>query len=192
MGLDIRVYTKVKLVQEQTEDIECLWEWIEKRKDEVYESQGCEVLPYLTVLHSNENFPNHFNKSGAYSYEESDNIFSRAYSAWSRTRNELAKAVGYDEITYEECEEFGFDYNHANHLPYQYKAWTQNEGILHELLYFSDCEGTICNEYCKKIYEDLKIVDVTKFENNIELNVYYKLLEGFKFAAENEGVVDFS
>ena len=178
MGLDIGVYTRVKKV-DVPEDVECIHEWIDDQEQK------------LTHLYANKHFPSHFEESGAFEYEEYRHIFCRAYSGWSNLRDSLAKAVGYEKITEQDCWERQWDFENAKIRPYQSKVFSVSEGVLHELINFSDCEGVIKHDYCVKIYNDLvNHVDTEKL-NEYDLKHYYQLVEGFRFAAENNGVIDF-
>lgn len=178
MGLDISVYTNVKMV-ESPEDVECIYEWIDEQEGN------------LTHLFANPSFPNHFEESGAYSYESRKSVLSRSYSGWGNLRDVLAKAAGYSTITEQECWERQWDFEHTKTRPYQWKAFSVSEGPLHELINFSDCEGVIKHAYCIKIYDDLvNHIDTEKLDE-CGLRSYHQLVEGFKFAAENQGVVDF-
>lgn len=181
MGLDIRVYTNVKLVNSDFDDYE----------DHV---DNCEE-GNLTVLQPNEAFPLQGDGliEGAYSYEKCEHILSRSYSGWSILRDELAFAVGYTPITEFDLLGKGYDTYQKEYIlmrPYQAKAFTYKEGLLNEILNFSDCEGIINNRCCKKIYDDLLKVDKNLLAD-YSLNTYTSLVEGFKLASTEEGVVQF-
>lgn len=179
MGLCLTVYTEVELVKD-SEDVECPWEWIDEQDNS----------SRLTYLHANPHFPKHFNSSGVYSFKESKTILSRSYSGWSNLRDILAKACDYPPITLVECVARGWDYEEAKIRPYQSKVFYELEGLLHELINFSDCEGTIGAELCKKIHRDL--CDVGYIEEAIDIDAFNNLVTGFALAVDNNGVVGFS
>ncbi len=201
MGLGITVFTEVKLVQDKTEDIECLYEWAEEKEDELNETfdvkQGLTPQVSLTVLEVNPHFPKQSKTlcDGVYEYKKSERVLSRAYSGWSNVREELAKASGYLplELTDEDKESLGtYEVCSLASRPHQAQVYQQTEGILWELINFSDCEGIINNVCCKKIYKDLgENVDVNKL-TEYGLRAYNELLEGFKIANDENGVMRFS
>lgn len=82
MGLDIHAYANVKLVQEKTDEIECLWEWAEQIEGELHDTQGTEFCESLIVLYTNPSFPKQKEGivDGCYSYSDSMSVCSRSYS----------------------------------------------------------------------------------------------------------------
>lgn len=62
----------------------------------------------------------------------------------------------------------------------------------YELIFFSDCEGTIGYEICKKLYGDFVEFDkISSMQDENFYNTYSKFKEAFRVASDN-GVVVFS
>lgn len=183
MGLSISGYSKVKLIEVSTSDnIECKYEWMEDNNIE----SG--VVPYL-----NCDFPSHCTglEDGVYTYEDCVDGGRRSYSGWSNFREVLAKNVGYTPITEDEIPSGWDEYTKRNFLlnPHQSRAFNVKGGILYELINFSDCEGVINTEMCKKIYNDLQLVDRFKLEDR-DQELLYKLIQAFE-AGSDGGFVTF-
>ena len=162
MGLDITGYSEVKLLQEDTDEIECIWEWQDQFDEDYPDSSP------TTVLYMNPSFPEQCSGlvTGVYMYESTDDAQLRyGYGVWSNIRNILAKACGYKkaniiDISFTNPEILDDD-NHwwrtsVERHPYQQSAFNKDgSDKLYYLLNFSDCEGIIDHEHCKIIYEDL-------------------------------------
>lgn len=181
MGLDIRLYTEVKLAESKDKITheDGMWGYVEDLE--------CEVN--LVVLQGNEHFKNHFmGADGVYYYKDHHTVISMSYGGYSRFRNALAKAAGYEKATRAELYDAGMDDNYP--LLYQAKVWCQSGGVLWELINFSDCEGVIDHSTCKKIYGDLQMLDIALIEENY-LSKYYDLMSACKVASESNGVLVF-
>ena len=202
MGLDITGYSEVELLQADTEEIGCIWEWRDHFEEE-YPDSGP-----TTMLYMNRSFPEQSGDlvDGVYTYYNTDDAYLRVgYSFWSNIRNLLAKACGYKKANIIDialtAPEILDDDNHwwrmrVESHPYQQSAFNKDgSNRLHYLLNFSDCEGVIDNEHCKIIYEDLLWLKGKDKENpciDESLSVVFnKLLELFSFVANNNGVVKF-
>ena len=64
-----------------------------------------------------------------------------------------------------------------------------------EMIWFSDCEGGFDTDICKKLYNDFKshVYIIEKIENdNYFKEFYFKVMELFKLASENDGIVVYS
>lgn len=169
MGLDVRSYNNVEFVCDVPENVACKWTWFEENFD--YDTH--------TIVWFNNNFPKQFEglKEGVYKYSKTPvSDYPRwSYSGYNTFRDMLAQSVGYagaqdcwNKVT------LGFDGN-----------------ILADLIHFSDCEGYFGTESCKRIYEDLKKVDISFFDGGTYYLRQLKLLiEVFKDAAENNGIVE--
>ena len=186
MGLDIRGYSKVKLIEgSDDEAIECKYEWADGLSGGSWDV--C-TIPYL-----NEDFPKHSEGlvSGVYTYYSCEDGGRRSYSGWSNFREVLAKNVGYEPITPDEVPDDWDEYTKQSFLlrPYQSRVFNVEEGTLFELINFSDCEGVINTTVCKKIYSDLQLVDHLELELR-DQELLYKLLEAFKLGSD-EGFVTF-
>jgi len=196
MGLAITAYANVELVKEHSEDIECLYEYLEEK--------GIEG----TVLQVNKHFPLQGEGlvEGAYTYEGAYSEFRCGYGNYSELRNILSKLAGNKPITKEALLERVPEDEHHWYLgvdgnvtkPYQWSVFNKPEtSKLSRLIHFSDCEGVINNESCKLINEELGEL-ISNMEKLIDKEVYLpwenlikKLYQTFKFAADNKGVVEF-
>ena len=198
MGLDIRAYSEVELLEEVNEMI-YIWERIEELESEDLS---------ITTFYINTHFPLQGEGivRGVYSYKNSDSVgFRIGYSGWSLLRNSLAKSCGYPETTVSEValthpsildQDNLYWRNNVENLPYQQSAFMgTSSDRLHYLLNFSDCEGVINTGCCKTIYQDLLWLKQKDKENpcieDVFMVKFNQLIELFKFAAENNGVVKF-
>ena len=77
-----------------------------------------------------------------YSYTRIKYCYDASYSAYNRWREALAKLAGYP---YSDLEEF---------TGHQIGAFDVECGPFHELVCFSDCEGTIGPKTSAKLYQD--------------------------------------
>lgn len=118
-----------------------------------------------------------------YTYKASHNMFSASYSGYGRWREQLAKLVGYPKA-------FIPDYPRECH---QIGAFTVAEGPFHELICFSDCEGTLGPVVCAKLAKDFAEWDERAAAQGDEdwYTAYKKFRTGFELAA-NTGAVGFS
>ena len=198
MGLGITAYGEVELLEEVNEII-CVWERMEELESEDIST---------TTFHINTHFPLQGEGivRGVYSYKSSDNVgFSTSYTVWGLLRNSLAKSCGYSETTVSEValtqpsildQDNLWWRNNVEKMPYQQSAFMGSPSDrLHYLLNFSDCEGVINTECCKTIYQDLLWLKQKDKENpcieDVFMVKFNQLIELFKFAAENNGVVNF-
>lgn len=189
MGLDITSYSKVGLLQGESDNIDCLWEWMDNFKGDI-------------VLHPNRSFPIQSEGlvKGVYTYENICDVdFSCSYSGWSTIRDKLAKACGYNKatvadiaLTNPEILTDTYWKSSAEARPYQQAAFNQ-DGItrLNLLLNFSDCEGIINTTCCKIIAEDLAWLEENKTLDEDLGKVVSDLRDMFEFAGYHEGVVVF-
>ncbi len=189
MGLDITSYSEVKLIQGESKNIDCLWEWMQNFKGDIV------LRPNRSFSIQSEGLVN-----GVYTYEDSCDInFSCNYSSWSNIRNKLAKACGYRkaniiDISFTNPEILTDEVWKASveARPYQQSAFNQDGSTrLNLLLNFSDCEGVINTTCCKIIAEDLAWLEETKSLDNDLLTIVSDLRDMFEFAGYHEGVVQF-
>lgn len=102
-----------------------------------------------------------------YAIEDGVRVFGRSYGGYNVWRENLAKLAGYPLTDYEEnwikqCHAAG--------------AWDVEEGPFHELIHFSDCEGTLGPVVCAKLAKDFEEF-MSKAESDPEFEPY---LEGYK------------
>lgn len=183
MGLDIRGYSRVRLIEVSTSDnIECKYEWMDDNNIDG-------VIPYLNL-----DFLSHCVglQDGVYTYDTCESGGSRSYSGWSNFREVLAKSVGYVPMSVKDVPNDWSEYEKTGFLlrPHQARVFNVEEGTLFELINFSDCEGVINTEMCKKIYKDLQSVDHLELDERDQW-LLYKLIQAFK-AGSDDGFVTFS
>lgn len=74
---------------------------------------------------------------------------------------------------------------------HNYEIEKKERGVLSDLLYFTDSDGSICNDYCKKILADLNSIEHRKGElSKKHQGLFDDLLEAFTFASDG-GFVSF-
>jgi len=133
-------------------------------------------------------------EEGSYEGTECPHSFRRSYSGWSRIRERLAELAGWPE--WDGVIPKSDDALHDAHDQMFYKRYTRQAHArfsddvkqwddlpLLPLIRFSDCEGAICSDVCKKISADL---DALPLDEDLK-----PLAEMFRWASENNGVVVF-
>ena len=133
-------------------------------------------------LYGNDSFPNHFdiNKSGVYIYEKRGTFNAGSYSTYSQFRHDLQTMAifsnGITNINYDEYDE--------KSIPF------------YELIHFSDCEGSINADICKKIFKDFednskkikKQLDMSKDRDETFWYLYKQFKKAFRVASNNGAV----
>jgi hypothetical protein len=130
---------------------------------------------------------------------KSDGFRAGSYGGYSQWRGNLAKIAGY-----ESDESVWKDFNRE--LRYVKLKKIENHKIemkpFYELIFFSDCEGVIGPEICKKLYQDfVNFEDKVKYEYSWPFwdfedsffyfyELYIKWREAFRVASDN-GLVSF-
>lgn len=130
MGLDISVYSKVKLVEPQPE---------------------CEDTPDdMTHLVVNPDFPERADgiASGYYEFEKDDGFAAGSYSGYNKWREILAILAGYPAIQYKSSWET------VPHMSHSAACWERASGPFYELIHFADNEGVIGPVTAKKLAAD--------------------------------------
>lgn len=170
MGLDVRSYHNVEFVCDVPEGVDCQVSWLEENFD--YDTH--------TLVWCNNSFIRQFEglKQGIYKYSKTSvTDYPRwSYSGYNNFRDILAKSVGYFNAVdcWRKVDESGFENN-----------------VLSDLICFSDCEGIFSTKSCKIINKDLNQVDFSFFtEEDYYLRQLKLLIEVFKNAAENNGIVE--
>lgn len=107
--------------------------------------KGSNQLIFLSPV----NFPQRFRglESGkVYQFKSSFDFRAGSYSGYNIWRNELAKLAGYQpSVTFR---------NKEVELRYDETVWNLNHGPFWELIDFSDAEGVIGPDVCRKVYQD--------------------------------------
>ncbi|KVN82401.1 hypothetical protein [Burkholderia ubonensis] len=130
-GLDITAYSGLKIVESP-----------------VLSSDGMPQRENQVILESGD-FPERFRglESGkVYQFESSFDFRAGSYSGYNAWRNKLAKLAGYQPSTSVR--------NDVVELRYDETAWKLDHGPFWELIDFSDAEGTIGPDVCRKVYQD--------------------------------------
>jgi len=120
---------------------------------------------------------------------EYDGFRAGSYGWYNTWRNNLAKLAGY-----ETAENVWRDFNREIR---RIKLKTiENNNLekikpFYELIFFSDCEGVIGPEICKKLYEDfVNFEDKAKKQDEYFYELYLKWKEAFRVAS-GSGLVSF-
>jgi len=134
-------------------------------------------------IYDNADFPGRcMLKEGVYEYEDGGFVYSAPYSAYSRWRNELARMAGYRATTDRESR-------------FAYSDNVYFGGPFFELIYFSDCEGTISGTEAVRIYNDfVKFLPVANdwFAEDDKFRINYnKWLDAFE-RIDSEGAIVFA
>lgn len=143
MGLDISAYRSI-------EKIDCVYD----EDGEPIDPATRECVDYDARAYVNPDFPGRadgIEDKGVYRAKESMGIACGAYSRYNRWRDELAKLAGYPLGSYEQ-------YGHTYHS-HAAGAWGVTEGPFWELIYFSDCGGTIGSIASAKLAKDFAEFD---------------------------------
>jgi hypothetical protein len=167
MGLDVTYYTQVKFEKPNDSDD---YDGYEDGFERVYHNTDfpgrCDDVP-----------------QGWYSSADSESVYRRAYSAYNRWRDELAKVAGWPEGSYEQ---YGTKWpSHAA------SAWAATEGPFWELIHFTDCDGTIGTLVSQKLAKDF-----ADFQSKADAvggdfaEIYAKFRKAFE-AASDGGFVKF-
>jgi hypothetical protein len=175
MGLDVSAYQQMRLIDA------CVNE-----RGEIIDPKTGNELSDTVEVWDNPDFEGRaapLHSGNFYSYEETTEVVSHGYSGFSRWRDTLAKISGWALAEYTS---FGVKgYSHAA------SAWAATEGPFWELINFSDCEGFIGTEACKKLSGDFeKYKEAASNEEENFYILYLRWKEGVSFAAEN-GALEF-
>lgn len=198
MGLDITAYKGVKKLGEPIFD--AYGDEIGIKSGKAKLDNGREVETFIDISdvdftkpYSNHNFPAHIgdlDDSVVYSYDDAISPFSCGYIGYGYFKDELARIAGYKSGANFELSNFQ-DRPYMATVIYEYEIEKKERGLLSDLLYFADNEGSICNSYCKKIFADLKEIEHRKKElSERHQDLFDDLLETFAFASE-DGFADF-
>jgi len=144
-------------------------------------------------LLSNDIIYNHFSgiQDGDYHYEDKFNFRAGSYGYYNEWRDQLSKMVGYGEA--------------KDHWEWLKVYFSRNEKIVDildieekdilpfsELICFSDCEGFIGTEICRKLHQDfLNHKHLVNQKDEWFLKNYNNFTEAFRYGS-NDGCVVFS
>lgn len=172
MGLDIFAYGNVK-------KLDCVFdEW-----GEPIDPKTREPMDGVMARH-NEHYPERASpiEEAFYSYDESSHVRCGAYSRYNRWRDELAKAAGWHLGSYEQ---------YGRSWPsYAASAWVADGGPFWELINFSDCEGVIGTDACKKLLAEFEAMENPPPEDT-GFNIFEEMKAALRIAS-NDGFLRFS
>lgn len=123
-------------------------------------------------------------KAGAvYRYKASFEFRAGSYSGYNRWRNELAKLAGYTPSPY--------TFDGKTVLRYDVTVWSGAKGPFWELISFSDAEGVIGPEVCKRVYKDFLAYQVvaSKHPDEYFREFYAKWKNAFGMCAKNGAII---
>ena len=139
----------------------------------------------LITLTDNTDFPGRIapQTEGQYTHGEEMDVIYMGYGRYNHWREWLAKLAGYTPVG-----------NNPN-LPSYYSggAWAATSGPFWELICFSDCEGTIGTDACRKLLKDFNEWEQRAQDNSTgpEFDHYVDMHNGLKLAAQG-GCLKFS
>mgnify|MGYP001766384334 CR=1 FL=1 len=114
-----------------------------------------------------------FIENTVYSYETTESFRAGSYTSYNGWRNRLSQLAGFTDIR---------------------EVWTNDiQGPFTELLNFSDCEGTLGTEVCKKLAKDFadfydEAAKVTDYDGWF-FDMYKSWKTAFEVASNNGAVV---
>ena len=148
MGLDITAYSKITLL------------------DAVFDADGEPIDPatrqpitgdYTRAWVTSE-FPGRADDiihRGVYAYDESLGVRAGSYSGYNRWRENLAELAGYPAVPYERVPGYSPSIAHRHDAG----CWRSDGGPFYELICFSDCEGVLGTDTCRKLLGDFDEYD---------------------------------
>ncbi|MGF6573897.1 hypothetical protein ABH945_006019 [Paraburkholderia sp. GAS333] len=138
------------------------------------------------VILSPVDFPERFRGLEAekvYQFESSFDFRAGSYSGYNIWRNELAKLAGYEPTLSRR--------DNAVEVRYDETVWKLEGGPFWELIDFSDAEGVIGPDVCRKVYRDF-----VRYRSQAEqvpdanfLESYGNWMKAFKKCAQNGAIV---
>ena len=170
------------------ENLDCLFDECGEPVDPVTR----EPYENYVQLYRSPDFPEQaddLKEMGWYLYKDSDHFYSTSYSGYNWWRETLAKLAGYEPVWYESVP----GYAPSKKLSHQVGAFGVDSGAFHELICFSDCEGTIGAKTSAKLAKDFAEFDEkAKALGDDRFYKGYELFkECFEFASDN-GAVKFT
>ena len=167
MGLDVTAYKNAKRLNEFTAD-----EWGEPKDIDSVQAYIADFKERAGNI-----------TDGYYTYDDSYGFRAGSYSGYNNWRDELARLAGYQNTKYDE-----HGYERESHAA---GAWKLDGGPFWELINFSDCEGILGTEVCKKLLADfIEYDEKAKSFDSYFYERYKEWTEGMKYAADN-GFFDF-
>ncbi len=175
MGLDVTAYKKLTLINGYRND-----------DDEIINDDTNEEIGDAIECWDNKDFLGRSSPlvSGkVYQYAEAVHALSSGYGGHSRWRDTLAKISGWPMAQYtffgkvEEC--------------YAAGAWAAQEGPFWELINFSDCEGFIGSDACKKLAQDFIAYREVAAKEDADFYARYLLWQEAVVFASNDGALQF-
>lgn len=115
---------------------------------------------------------------GTYLFGSSGSFRAGSYGGYNRWREQLAKLAGYPATP--------GDYIGPMHL-HSNGAWVASEGLFHELIHFTDCDGVIGTSVSAKLASDFAdFQDAADTHGGPDFcSIYAKFRAAFEAAADN-------
>lgn len=116
----------------------------------------------------------------AYSYTDADDVLHMGYGSFNQWREKLAEIAGWPLSSYNRYD--------TDYPSYAASAWNATEGPLWELIFFSDAEGVLGPETCKKLAADFDAItgDTSELEPT-----FSKFKDAVNRAANENGAIKF-
>lgn len=175
MGLDITAFKQLK------------------KLDCVFDAYGEPIDPITKGLlegdwqqfYVNPDFPgraDEIENRAVYAYADAEHVFGRAYSAYNRLRDDLAKLAGYP-LGY-------YDDHGSKRESYCVACWHGTDGPFAEIINFSDCEGTIGAAVSAKLAKDFAdFQDKADVHEDEQFREFYAAMrKSFEMAADGGAV----
>lgn len=167
-----------------------------KKLDCVFDADGYPIDPVTKELlegdwqqfYLNPYFPgraDEIENKAVYAYTDAEHVFGRAYSAYNRLRDDLAKLAGYPLGQYED---------HGNKRDsYCVACWHGEQGPFAEIINFSDCEGTIGTAISAKLAKDFAdFQDKADAHEEEQFRKFYAAMRTAFEMASDDGAVRYS
>lgn len=121
----------------------------------------------------------------AYGFEAAEHVWSGGYGGYGSWREELAKLACYATAVYYRIP----GYAQSAVVSHTEGAFKVDSGPFHELICFTDCDGTIGPAVCAKLAKDFADWDErAKAQGGRFYQTYASFREGFEFAADGGAI----
>lgn len=175
MGLDITYYRNLA-------KLDCVFD----ADGEPIDAGTRQPLEDAHRLYLNPDFPKQADGiDGMYSGEAVEGFRAGSYSGYNQWREQLAELAGYPATDHD-----SYGRTRKRH---DAGAWAAESGPFHELIHFSDCEGTIGPETSAKLAKDFADFQqrADSFGDDYWREKYAAWRKAFETAARENGAVSF-
>lgn len=160
---------------------------------------------YIYPYHNNFGFTLHLGKflelDTHFKFSKTGNCYSSSYSGYNHFRNAIAQMAEYpdineaDDLTDEEVEYFThYRVYHPNPSMFMNYMESKKRPPFIELLFFSDCEGYIGQEYLKRIHKDFEyFIETAETElHEMHFEQYKHFKEALDSMEDSDGILGLS